>query len=274
MPPLLLYKGANADLAFQGSNPRQKFKRFCLPRDQKPILAVDELSSLLHPVPDHLVQNTLGSLLGRHGSLDIPYLLVLGRHLRPVEARMEHEDRVSHVLHLLAQELGRHVARRPAHMVSVVAPSAFILSRPPLDAACLARDDDELAPLRERLRLDEGVVHPERPQGAHVDLLHLFLEVERALLDKLARSVEVPRVVDDNIERAAVALDSLRDLQDGLVVRDVDAVVDVPLAHEPLDLGGARPADHDGRGAYRNQLLDDRQSKATVSSSDQYALPA
>ena len=135
-------------------------------------------------------------------------------------------------------------------MVLTVSPSIFILSRPPLDAASLARDDDELAPLRECLRLDEGVVHPEWPQGAHVDLLHFFLEVESVLLDKLARSVEIPRVVDDDVEGASVALDALRNLQDGLVVRDVDAVVDVPLAHEPLDLGGARPADNDGRCAF------------------------
>mmetsp|Transcript_8650 Transcript_8650/g.26534 ORF Transcript_8650/g.26534 Transcript_8650/m.26534 type:complete len:277 (+) Transcript_8650:686-1516(+) len=134
--------------------------------------------------------------------------------------QQEHGDRLG--LEFLREQSAHDVAGGAAHVVAVVA--AFrILSEAPLDAAGLARDDDDFGRFLERAGLHQFRGHAQRPDRANVNLLELFLEVERVVEHLFLGTVEVARVVDQEVECPVLFLKRRGEGRNGRQVGHVDA---------------------------------------------------
>jgi len=107
--------------------------------------------------------------------------------------------------------------------------------------------------------------------SAHVDLFELLLEIKRVVQNLLARSVEVARVVDEHVDRAAVRFDFLHGRVDRRRVGNVHSVVHVVLSDQLQQLLGRGAAHDQYGGAHRHELLGDGQTQTAVTSRDHHA---
>lgn len=143
-------------------------------------------------------------------------------------------------------------------MVPVVV-AGGVLGRSPADAAALAGNHDDFRPRLEEAAVDQAGAHPKRPQSTNVNGLELDGEVE--VLQRLELLHEVPRVVDEDVDRAALDLGG-----DSLALRVVGYVdpLDNLGGIESLELGAAGPDDRHELGPGFGKLLGQRQPDAPV----------
>ena len=78
---------------------------------------------------------------------------VLGGHARAVEARVEHQHGDAHLLELLGEQHAANVARRAAHMMTIITAHVSILREAPLHGPGLRRYYDNLGVIFEGVRL-------------------------------------------------------------------------------------------------------------------------
>mmetsp|Transcript_13410 Transcript_13410/g.28426 ORF Transcript_13410/g.28426 Transcript_13410/m.28426 type:complete len:231 (-) Transcript_13410:122-814(-) len=157
--------------------------------------------------------------------------------------------------------------------MSVISTDTLILSGTPFYRSRLRSDDDQFGTVSQCFRLNQRVIHSQRSQGANINLLQLFLEIQGIGFDQFLGSVKVSGIIDNHIQSTSIALHAFGNLPNCLVIGNIHSAVDVPFSHQFFQLGRAASADYNSSGSNRNQLLDDGESQSAVSPGDQHAFP-
>mmetsp|Transcript_32740 Transcript_32740/g.83647 ORF Transcript_32740/g.83647 Transcript_32740/m.83647 type:complete len:308 (-) Transcript_32740:122-1045(-) len=211
-----------------------------------------------------LMHHSHGATLGIHSALLVPGILVLGGHLRLVEAGVQAGDDDTAVLELLRQQHARHVGRSLAHVVPVVMPLR-VLRRAPRDGAALRGDHRHLAALFQLAGIEQRRCHPERTHRADVDHLQLLIKVEGVNL--LHRLVKVACIVDYHVQGLAHLRAQLGTCVSG---GDINAGNNLH-ARDRIQLVAALAAGGDHLCALLGAFFDEVETDAAVAAGDQHA---
>mmetsp|Transcript_27374 Transcript_27374/g.88411 ORF Transcript_27374/g.88411 Transcript_27374/m.88411 type:complete len:348 (-) Transcript_27374:39-1082(-) len=239
-----------------------------LPRDAQPILGIDEEARAVEGGSLDLMQHSFGANGGIDCALLVPDGGVFLGHAGAVEARVDQQHRVPLPAQLLRQQHPGDIAGGARHVVSVVAPLVGVLGSSPIARASLRGDDDNFSSFGQLATVDQGRVDPQRTDGADVDLLELLVEVQRVGEDQLLWPVEVPGVVDHNVDW------SIESFGHGLdaVSRSHIHAGEHLLHAQRVQLVRRRPAgDHHLRAA-SDQLRGDGEAEPAVAAGDEHTL--